>query len=198
MEEAGNRPRVENQTQNTQSATLTFVPSKRTPIWHPNDPLTTPEGWTEGEGVCLGEGGRGNSGERGGAWPTHLGLWEWVSIWVVIFSCHHQRGHHLPHPPDHGFLPSAHALGLFGSQRDQGIPLGPPKQWDVRDSGEGGQIQGSGRDSLPPGREGSPRADLEAPPRDFFLLLGPLPPEVAGSRLPVAATAETAATAAPG
>jgi hypothetical protein len=54
MEEAGNRPRVENRAQHTQSATLTFVPSKRTPNWHPNDPVaeghpvTTPEEWREG------------------------------------------------------------------------------------------------------------------------------------------------------
>lgn len=54
VEEAGNRPRVENRAQHTQSATLTFVPSKRTPIWHPNDPVTeghpvmTPEEWREG------------------------------------------------------------------------------------------------------------------------------------------------------
>ena len=77
---------MENQTQHTRRATLTFVPSKRTPIWHPNDPLTeglpttTLEGWTEGVQVkkcVLGKvgGGRVCSEEGPGLliWPFGTG-----------------------------------------------------------------------------------------------------------------------------
>lgn len=56
--------------------------------------MTTPEGWREGARVkmcVLGGGRRERVGREEGAWPTHLALWDWVSIWVVVFShhCHH-------------------------------------------------------------------------------------------------------------
>lgn len=137
--------------------------------------MTTPEGWTEAAWVktcALGAVGAGKSGERGGAWPTHLALWGWVSIWVLIFS---RRSLRLPCPRDHGSLPSAGVLGLFGSGRDQGIPLGSPKQRNTRDWGEGGRFQRRCPDSLPPGREVFPQGKCGGSP-EGFLLLGPLLP----------------------
>ena len=141
--------------------------------------MATPEGWTEGAWVknyVLGRvrGGRVGREEGPGllTWPFGTG-----SLFGSLFSpAIASTDTTCPTCPNQGFLPSARVLRLFGSRRDQGITLGPPKQQDAKDLGEGGWFQGSGRDSLPPGREGSPRASLEAPPRDFFLLLGPCLP----------------------
>ena len=161
--------------------------------------MTTPEGWRDEQGVktcALGSVGGGKSGERGGAWSTHLALWEWISISVLLFSRHRHCCHRLPGPPSHGFLPSASVLGLFGSPKDQGILLGPPEPWDARDWGK---VVGSrGVVEIPCPQEGKvlPTAGLEMSPRDFFswtpFLLG-----VGCGPLPVTAAAGADATATP-
>ena len=140
--------------------------------------MTTAEGWRDEQGVktcALGRVGGGRLWREEGpgllTWPFGNGsLFGSFSSLDTAIAATDPRTRLAT-----GFFPAPVCAGYFGSPKDQGILLGTPEQRDAGDWREGRRFRGSGRESLPPGREGSPHRRFGDTPKGF-LLLDPLPP----------------------